>query len=191
MQRRFQHGSALRRGLGALATLAALVPAGVAADTLPGVDENQVVDVVFSTLPDGQLLQVAVAGAGSKAAGCEVKAYAEPLVVEAAFGGAITCPSGVVAWTDSYATLHDDLLGSYAVDAACGQSANSCSDSGTLTPSLLPDQLTEWNYFDAYLLRGWTWGLQPPGCHATGNHLSCAIETVYPGVKAPVIVPRP
>jgi len=166
----------LRHGLLGLATVAALIPAGVAADT--GTDPS-VVDVLLST----------AAGAGSKAASCLINDHLDRLVVEAEYGGQVTCPS-VVTSIHTTLSARDDLLLTYST-VDCATSTTTCASDATLTPSLLTDQVTVQYIIDAYLKSGWTWGLQPSGCSASGSHLHCVVTTVYPGVSTPVIVPRP
>jgi hypothetical protein len=167
----------LRHGLLGLATVAALIPAGAAADT--GVDSNQVVDTVLST----------AATAGSKAASCVIEEYLNRLVVEDEYGGKVTCPS-VVTSIKTTLSAQDDLLLTYST-ISCASTTPSCSSDSTLAPALLTDQVTLEYTVDAYLKSGWTWGLQPSGCSASGGRLHCVITTVYPGVSTPVIVPKP
>jgi hypothetical protein len=166
----------LRHGLVGLATLAALIPIGAAADG--GVDVPGTVDLVLSTAAD----------TGSKAASCVIEEYLNRLVVEDEYGGKVTCPSVVTSIKTTLKAVDDLLLTSGSVD--CTTTTTSCSSDATFGPALVTDQVTLTYLIDAYLKAGWTWGLQPAGCSASGNHLHCTITTVYPGVSTPVIVPR-
>jgi len=159
----------------ALATLAAaavLTPATTAhADTGGTIDST--LSQVYSTLPDGALLQQLVGTAGSLVDKCTLELTANSDGAASTFQGSVSC--AVATEIDGVASLRDDVIQDRSFGPPCKQMAESCSSPGTLVPALIIDPQTAEFVVTLTAPPGWTLAVEPQdaNCSTQGNSVSC------------------